>query len=151
MIRPFLIAALKAIGGLALGSVVLWQVAIHSGPPNGIAYVHVSAPGVELLVDDLGYQVESLQDSPITCELRPGKHSLRMEQNGKILFTDEFTLRSGDEVVLTAWDRSQNTASRPMPREHGSGHQSPSREIARGTAPIQGQPDKAYMASANGG
>jgi hypothetical protein len=142
MVRSFLIAAMKAIGGLALGPIVLWQVAIHSGPPNGIAYIHVSAPGVELLVDDLGYHVESLEDSPITCELRPGNHVLRMEQNGKTLFTEEFTLRSGDEVVLTAWDRSKKTASRPMPSDRGSRYQSPSREIVRGTAPNQGRPDK---------
>jgi hypothetical protein len=134
MLRSLLVAALKAIGGLALGSVVLWQVANHTGPPNGIAYIHVSAPGVEVLVDDLGYHVESLQDTPITCELPPGKHVLRMERNGKTLFTEEFTLRSGDEVVLTAWEGSQITASRPMPPDRGSRHQSPSRKIVRGSA-----------------
>jgi hypothetical protein len=142
MIRSSLIAALKAIGGLALGSVVLWQVAIHTGPPNGIAYIHVSAPGVEVLVDDLGYHVESLRDAPIKCELAPGKHVLRMERNGKTLFTEEFALRSGDEVVLTAWEGSQKPASGPMPPDRRSGHQSPSREIVRGSAQNQGRPDK---------
>ena len=142
MFRSFLIGALKAIGGLALGSVVVWQVAIHSGPPNGFAYIHVQEPGVEVLVDDLGYHVESLQDSPITCELGPGKHVLRMERNGKTLFTEEFTLRSGDEVVLTAWECSLKTASRPMPPDRRSRHQSPSREIVRGSAQNQGRPDK---------
>jgi hypothetical protein len=142
MIRSFLKTALKAIVGLALGSLVLWQVAIHSGPPNGIAYIHVQEPGVELLVDDLEYHVESLQDTPITCELPPGKHVLRMERNGKTLFTEEFTLRSGDEVVLTAWECSLKTASRPMPPDRRSRHQSPSREIVRGSAQNQGRPDK---------
>ena len=114
MLRSLLVAALKAIGGLALGSVVLWQVAIHSGPPTGIAYIHVLATGVEVLVDDLGYHVESLQDSPIKCELRPGKHVLRMEQTGKTLFTEEFTLRAGEEVILTAWTRKDmHCAQRP--------------------------------------
>jgi hypothetical protein len=107
MIRSFLIAALKAIGGLALGGVVLWQVAIHAGPPNGTAYVHVSVTEVEVLVDDQEYQVRSFEDVPVVCVLRPGKHVLRMKKNGKTLFSQEFMVRSGDELVLTAWERQE--------------------------------------------
>ena len=41
------------------------------------------------------------------CELGPGKHVLQMTRNGKTLYEEEFTLSTGDEVVLTAWERPE--------------------------------------------
>ena len=62
-------AVLKAIGSLALASVVLCQVAAHSGPQNGIAYVHVTTPEVDVLIDGQSHHIDTLWDSPIVCEL----------------------------------------------------------------------------------
>jgi hypothetical protein len=113
MTRAFQFAAVKAVGGLALGGAVLWQVAAHSGPPNGIAYVHVSTPQVDVMVDERTYHIQSLWDSPIVCELRPGKHSLQMSRYGQTLFAEEFTLKAAEEVVLTAWERPEIAPATP--------------------------------------
>jgi hypothetical protein len=45
--------------------------------------------------------------TPIVCELRPGKHTLQMTRNGKMLDEEEFSLSAGGEVVLTSWKRPQ--------------------------------------------
>jgi hypothetical protein len=102
-IRSVILAITKGIGSLSLGGVILWQVAVHSGFQNGIAYVHVLTPNVEILVDDVEYHVETLWETPIVCELRPGRHTLRMTQNGRVLDEQEFTLGVGQEVVLPPW------------------------------------------------
>ncbi len=105
LIKSTLVAMGKPIAGLALGGAILSQVVAHSGPPNGIAYVHVTSLGVDVMVDDAKHHVKSFCDSPIVCELRAGKHMLQMSRNGRTLFEEEFTVKSGTEVVLTAWER----------------------------------------------
>ena len=99
-IRSVILAITKGIGSLGLAGVVLWQVAIHSGFQNGIAYVYVFTHHVEIIVDDVEYHVATLWETPIVCELRPGRHTLRMSQNGRVLDEQEFTLGVGEEVVL---------------------------------------------------
>ncbi len=113
MIRAFQVAAVKAVGGLALGGAILWQVAAHTGPPNGTAYVHVSTPQVDVMIDRETYHIESLWDSPIVCELAPGKHTVQMSRNGQTLFAEEFTLKAAEEVVLTAWERPEIAPAKP--------------------------------------
>jgi hypothetical protein len=105
MVRSFMVVAVKAVAGLALATTILWQVAAHSGPPNGIAYVHVLASDVRVLIDDATYRVKTHWDSPLVCKVGPGAHVLRMIRDGKTLYEEEFTLSSGEEVVLTAWER----------------------------------------------
>src|SRR5271166_4783958 len=104
--RSWLFPMLKCAAGLTLGCAVLWQVAEHSGPSDGIAYVHVTAPMVDVMLDDATYQITSIRETPIVQGLRRGKHTLRMSRNGKALFEQEFTVGPGEEVVLTAWERS---------------------------------------------
>jgi hypothetical protein len=113
-LKTFFGMAIRAIAGLALAAVVLSQVAAHSGPPNGTAYVHVSSPEVEVILGGRAYQVRSLWDSPIVCELRPGTHTLKMSRNGITLHEEEFTIRAGDEVVLTAWEKATGGEDRAM-------------------------------------
>jgi hypothetical protein len=97
----------KGIAGLLLAGTVLWQVAEHSGSPNGIAYVHVSVPEVDVLIDGTTHHVDSLKDSPIVCALRAGEHTLRMTRNGTLLHEEKFTLREDEERILTAWERAE--------------------------------------------
>ena len=104
-----MLAITKGIVWLGLGGAILWQVAIHSGTQDGVAYVHVSAPNVEIMVDEVEYRVEILWETPIVCELRPGCHTLRMTRNGRLVDEQEFTLGIGAETVLMAWE--QPTAS----------------------------------------
>ena len=115
LIRSFLLATTKAVVGLALGSAILWQVAMHSGPPNGTAYIHVASDQVDVKVDKTTFHVVSRWDVPIVCELRPGKHTLQMTRNGKMLYEEEFSLNAGGEVVLTAWERPQGPEQRKFP------------------------------------
>jgi hypothetical protein len=116
LIRSLAFATVKGIGALALGGVVLWQVAEHSGPQKCVAYVHVSVAKVEVKVDDVAYEVESLWETPIVCELGPGRHILRMSRSERLLYEQEFTLGPGQEIVLIAWEQlggSQPRATSP--------------------------------------
>jgi hypothetical protein len=116
MVRTLQFATLKTIAVLSLGGTILWQVGAHSGPPNGTAYVHVTTPQVDVTVDDEAYHVETLEDSPLVCELRPGKHRLRMTRKGQTLYEEKFILRPGEELVLTAWDRPEDAEAKPDSR-----------------------------------
>jgi hypothetical protein len=113
LIRSFLLATTKPLAGLAVGSAILWQVAMHSGPPNCTAYVHVSSDRVDVIVDKTTFHVASRWETPIVCELSPGKHTLQMTRNGKMLYEEEFSLNAGGEVVLTAWERPQGLEQPP--------------------------------------
>ena len=72
--------AVKGLGGLALGGAILWQVHNQCCSMKAVAYVHVMTPAVDVTVDDQTYRVETLWDSPIVCELPPGRHLLRCSQ-----------------------------------------------------------------------
>jgi len=104
LIRSLVFGMVKGIGALAIGGAILWQVVEHCGPAKCVAYVHVAKSQVNVTVDDETYWVETLWETPIVCELRPGRHILRMLQCGRVLFEQEFTLDPGQEVVLTAWE-----------------------------------------------
>jgi hypothetical protein len=112
-IKSSLVALGKPIAGLALGGAILWQVAAHSGPPIGIAYVHVTTPEIDVMVDDAKYHIETLSDSPIVCELCAGKHLLQMSRKGQTLFEEEFTVKAGAEVVLTAREGPEGDCVKP--------------------------------------
>jgi hypothetical protein len=108
-IRSVVFATTKAMGTLGLGGVILWQVAAHSGPQTGAACVHVSAPNTEVIVDGLAHHVETLWNSPIVVELRPGRHKLSVFHEGQVIDEREFTLGVGEEIVLVAGDRPTET------------------------------------------
>jgi hypothetical protein len=38
----------KGIGAFGLGGVILWQIVVHIGPQNSVAYVRVSTPNVDV-------------------------------------------------------------------------------------------------------
>jgi hypothetical protein len=102
MIQAAAYALAKRLGTLLLGGVVLWQVAEHVGPSHSWAIVHVSSPHVELIVDHDSYLIEDLSQSPIVCELRPGRHTVRLRKDGEVRYQEEFKLAAGEEVVLAA-------------------------------------------------
>jgi hypothetical protein len=135
-IRSMIFALIKGIVWLGLGGVILWQVAIHSGPRNGTAYVHVPTPHVDITVDETKYHVETIWQTPIVCDLYPGTHVLRMFRNEQLLFEEEFSLDSGNEVVLTAWERPSDQAPAPtLPDDSLATAQSPSSSPRRPTRP----------------
>lgn len=94
----------KRVGAFLLGAIVLWHVAEHCGATRGRAIVHVAVPRVDLMVDEVRYSVDSLWETPIVCDLRPGRHTVQMLRNGRVLYREEFTIGGGEEIVLSAWD-----------------------------------------------
>jgi hypothetical protein len=119
---------IKGLGAFALGGAILWQVASNCGSMKCVAYVHVVTPGVDVTVDDQRYRVETLWESPIVCELGPGRHTLRMLRSGRVLFEQEFTLDPSQEVVLTAWEGfNDHNAAADRPKSPGLGPRIPTR------------------------
>jgi hypothetical protein len=114
-IRNTIFVMIKGMATVGLGGVVLWQAAIHARYDTCIAYVHVSMINVEVAVDDSEYRIESLWQSPIVCELAPGRHMLRMYQTGRVVYEEEFTLENGQQVVLTAGERPKEAPVDDMP------------------------------------
>ena len=112
-IRSLIIWTGKGIGAFGLGGAILWNVAVLCGPLNGTAYIHVSTPNVEVMVDDVHHHVETLWETPLVCELSPGPHQLRMIRSGKTVFEQEFSLGVGKELVLMAWDQTKETQAAP--------------------------------------
>ena len=99
-----MLATTKALGALALGGMILWNVAQRSGFQKCLAYVHVSTTDVEVTIDDDAYHIDSLAQTPIVCELRPGQHMLQMARDGRVVFEQAFHLERGEEIVLAAWE-----------------------------------------------
>jgi hypothetical protein len=97
--------ALKMLSVVVLGGAVLWEVALHSGPPNGKVYVHVAQGYGDLTVDDATYHVRTPWETPVVCELQPGAHVVTMSRDSRVVFQEEFSLDAGEELVLTAWER----------------------------------------------
>jgi hypothetical protein len=80
-----------------------------------MAFVHVTESNVDVMIDGESYRVESGYTPPIVCDLSPGPHTLRMSRQGRVLYEESFTLRPGDEAVLTAWDVSRTAAAGRAP------------------------------------
>jgi hypothetical protein len=110
--REMLIAATMHVGALMLGSAVCWQVVEHADSRDCEAVVHVTEAEVDVMIDGSEYRVEAWRPSPIVCELRPGRHTLRMTRGGRVLYEEAFTLGPGDDIVLTAWDELHSKRSR---------------------------------------
>jgi hypothetical protein len=94
----------RFFGGGLLGTVALGWIAVHCGPPNGQAVVHVAEADVELIVGGNSYRIEGRRYSPIVCELPAGRHELSLVRDGRVLYRESFGLRGGESAVLTAWD-----------------------------------------------
>jgi hypothetical protein len=104
VIQTLGLVLVRRAGALFLGGVILWQVAEHCGATNGQVIIHVTMPQVHVAVDGATFWVENFGESPIVCDLRSGRHQVRMMRNGQVLYQEEFTLREGEERILTAWD-----------------------------------------------
>jgi hypothetical protein len=104
LIQTFGLALARRAGALLLGGMILWQVAVHAGPPDGRALVHASTAPVDIVVDDHVYRVEDWSHTPVVCELRPGPHTAQMVRDGQVLYREEFSVKAGEDVILAARD-----------------------------------------------
>jgi hypothetical protein len=125
VIQTLSIALAKRVGAPVLGGFILWQVSVHSGAAKGQAIVHVAMPQVEVAVDNARYWIETLWDTPIVCDLRPGRHTVRMFRSGRVVYEEPFTIAAGQELILSAWDgyadgRSPEQAEGHPPRRNRS-------------------------------
>jgi hypothetical protein len=100
--RSILWGIFKTVGALLLGGTVLWGVALHSGPPNAKVYVHVAQGYGDLMIDDAMYHVRTMWESPVVCELEPGRHVFRMSREGRLVCAQAFSIGAGEELMLTA-------------------------------------------------
>jgi hypothetical protein len=121
-----LVAFVKGVGAVCLGSLVLWQVAQHSGATRGTAIVHVFESHVVVSLDDRDYPVNTVYESPLLCEVRAGRHVLKLKRGDRVVYNEEFSVEAGQEVVLTAWDPASDNSSHLPPAD------------ARATAPPVG-------------
>jgi hypothetical protein len=94
----------RRIGGFLLGGVILWQVAERAGPSQGRAIVHIAVAHVDLIVDQDIYRVDDLSQTPIVCELRPGRHTARLSRDGEVFYQEEFLVAAGQESIVSTWD-----------------------------------------------
>jgi hypothetical protein len=108
VIRGLLVATSRHVAALALGGAILWQVAERAVPRECEAVVHVTEAGVDVAIDDSTYRFEAWRGTPIVCALRPGRHTVCMSRDGQVLYEEVFTLRPGENVILTAWDRGRS-------------------------------------------
>jgi hypothetical protein len=113
--KSLAMGTVKGLTALALGGAILWQVHDYCGSMKCVAYVHVAAPEVDVTVDDQTYRVETRWERPIVCELRAGRHLLRMLRSERVLFEQEFTLDRGEEVVLVAWEEFKEKPVEHLP------------------------------------
>jgi hypothetical protein len=120
VIRTLCTVLAKRVGALVLGGTILWQVSGHTGATKGRAIVHVTIPEAEVTIDNDRYWIETLRDSPIVCDLRPGRHTLAMFRTGRLVYQAEFTVAPGQEVMTTAWDTSDDGRGPQQARENST-------------------------------
>ena len=109
MLTSFLVESTRRVAALAIGGLILWQVADKAGPQCGEVVVHIAEPGVEVYVDGslLAYQADVLQ--PIQETMRSGRHTLTMKRGKTTLYEETFTLEGGGVAILSARDLSKYT------------------------------------------
>ena len=106
LIRSLPLAMVKGAAIFVLCGTVLCQVVQHCGSGANVIYVHVTHADVDVTVDGTRHHVYALEQSPVVCDVRPGRHVLRMMRGERILYEEEFSLEPGEERVMVAWDRS---------------------------------------------
>jgi hypothetical protein len=106
MVISLIATSLKRLGAVCLIFVILWHVVLHAGPQEGTAIVHVSRPDVDVSIDNRSYHVDSMEESPLVCELPPGVHEVKVSVDGLILGEESFTVEPGKEVVMSPITRA---------------------------------------------
>jgi hypothetical protein len=114
ILTKLLFSICKLVGAFLLGGVLLWQIVERCGPNQGTLILHVTKFPVDVRIDEAAYPVESIWMTPIVRELSPGRHTVRMLQEGRVLYEEPFALKPGEEIILTAWDGYHDGRSPPQ-------------------------------------
>jgi hypothetical protein len=71
---------LQWTAAVLLGVAVTWWVVEHAGDNTATAVVHLTEPGVDVVVGDQTFRAEECPRSPLVCELPAGRHELRVSR-----------------------------------------------------------------------
>jgi len=111
MVISMIATLLKRLGAVCLAFVIFWHVTHASAPRRSRAIVHVSQPGVMVIVDHANYRIRSIAESPVICELEPGDHRAQVWRDGVMVGEEHFTVEPGKDLVLPPFDgRGAETA-----------------------------------------
>ena len=106
----------KYLAGGILGLTILAWAAVHSGPAQEEVIVHVTEPGVEVMIGGRTFQIEDRRYNPIVCHLPPGWHDLVMKRHGRVVYRESFEVRRGFGLVLTALDPNRSRSDPDLRR-----------------------------------
>jgi hypothetical protein len=111
--KRILVSFLHYTATLAIGGVVVWQVATYGDRRHGQAVVHVEVADVELEIDGDRRLIDAIPYAPLVFELKPGWHSLRMTRADGVTFSQPFEVQPGEDSVLVAWIPPETESSHP--------------------------------------
>jgi hypothetical protein len=93
---------MKGVAHFLLGGATLWWVVEHAGMTGSTVLVHVTEPNVAVILAGQTFWIEERRFAPIECRLRPGQYLLQMKRGDQVLYEEWFTIRRGQEIILTA-------------------------------------------------
>jgi hypothetical protein len=103
--------SIELLTACLLGGATLWWVAVSAGPTTGTAIVHVREIDVDVQVGGVTYHIVEETLTPIVCQLPAGEHRLVMTSGSTELHSETFSIRGGEDVILTAWRSRERAAS----------------------------------------
>jgi Na+-transporting NADH:ubiquinone oxidoreductase subunit NqrB len=107
-----LVITAKRLIILGVVALALWHITVMltSGVDYGKVLVYVSEQPSILTIDRQHYSITKQVSLPLICELRPGEHQLRLEQNGRKVYEHSFTVEARREQTLFAPGRTAGHA-----------------------------------------
>ena len=96
----------KLLGGLCgalLGGALLSMVAAQDRSGTATVVVHVTEPDVVVTLGGASFSVDGVTYTPFVRDLPAGRHRLTMRRRGALIHAEEFSVKDGEEKVLTAW------------------------------------------------
>ena len=120
----------------ALGLLVLWWVAVHSGPQEGTVIVHGMESDIEVDIAGLTHHFKESTAGPLVLRLPAGRYDFRVRRGDTVLRAETFVLRGGESQVLAAIREDRGVLS-PQPPGLAAGKPSKRRdqERPRGRSP----------------
>jgi hypothetical protein len=92
----------KGVLMIAFGLIVLWWVAVHSGPREGTVIVHGMEHNIEVDLAGRTYYLKEPTDEPLVLPLPAGKYNFRVRRGDTVLHAETFVLQGGNSEVLVA-------------------------------------------------
>src|SRR5262249_15220100 len=95
----------KGVLMFALGLIVLWWVAVHTGPREGTVIVHGMEYNIEVDLAGRTYYLKEPTDEPLVLPLPAGRYNFRVRRGDTLLHAETFVLPGGEWQVLIAIPR----------------------------------------------